>query len=68
MGDRIEEAPGAFFEDVEASVVNVSRVNQLGANLWEVARDWRGLWLLTIVYFTVAVVSARVVAWRRSLA
>jgi ABC-2 type transport system permease protein len=34
------------------------RINQLGASLWEVARDWRGLWILTIIYFTLAVMSA----------
>jgi ABC-2 type transport system permease protein len=34
------------------------RINQLGASLWEVARDWRGLWILTIIYFTLAVASA----------
>src|SRR5215467_13222455 len=37
------------------------RINQLGANLWEVARDWRGLWCLTIIYFALAVFSAYVV-------
>jgi ABC-2 type transport system permease protein len=36
------------------------RIDQLGASLWEVARDWRGLWLLAIVYFVLAVISA---AW-----
>jgi ABC-2 type transport system permease protein len=36
------------------------RIDQLGAGLWEVARDWRGLWLLAIVYFVLAVISA---AW-----
>ena len=36
------------------------RIDQLGASLWDVARDWRGLWLLAIVYFVLAVISA---AW-----
>jgi ABC-2 type transport system permease protein len=36
------------------------RIDQVGASLWEVGRDWRGLWLLTIVYFVLAVISA---AW-----
>jgi ABC-2 type transport system permease protein len=36
------------------------RIDQLGASLWEVARDWRGLWLLAIIYFVLAVISA---AW-----
>jgi ABC-2 type transport system permease protein len=42
------------------------RIDQLGASLWEVARDWRGLWLLAIVYFLLAVISAAVVKRRRA--
>jgi ABC-2 type transport system permease protein len=34
------------------------RIDQLGASLWEVARDWRGLWALAIAYFALAVMSA----------
>jgi ABC-2 type transport system permease protein len=34
------------------------RVNQLGANIWEVAHDWLGLWCLMIGYFVLAVTSA----------
>jgi ABC-2 type transport system permease protein len=34
------------------------RIDQLGATLWEVAHDWRGLWVLAIVYFALAVMSA----------
>jgi ABC-2 type transport system permease protein len=34
------------------------RIDQLGATLWEVAHDWRGLWVLVIVYFALAVMSA----------
>ncbi len=34
------------------------RINQLGATLWEVLRDWRGLWVLVVVYFVLAVMSA----------
>jgi ABC-2 type transport system permease protein len=33
------------------------RIDQLGASLWEVAHDWRGLWILAVVYFALAVVS-----------
>jgi ABC-2 type transport system permease protein len=36
------------------------RLNQMGASLWDVARDWRGLWVMTAVYFALAVMSARV--------
>jgi ABC-2 type transport system permease protein len=40
------------------------RINQLGAGLWEVAHDWAGLWCLVLVYFALAVLSARVIIWR----
>jgi ABC-2 type transport system permease protein len=42
------------------------RIDQLGASLWEVARDWRGLWILAVVYFTLAVMSAFFVKRRRA--
>jgi ABC-2 type transport system permease protein len=34
------------------------RINQLGANIWEVGHDWLGLWCLTLAYFTLAVIAA----------
>lgn len=34
------------------------RINQLGANLWEVASSWLGLWCLAVAYFGLAVMSA----------
>jgi ABC-2 type transport system permease protein len=42
------------------------RIDQLGASLWEVARDWRGLGILTVVYFTLAVMSALFVKRRHA--
>jgi ABC-2 type transport system permease protein len=42
------------------------RIGQLGANLWEVVRDWRALWLLTITYFALAVMSAALAKRRHS--
>src|SRR5262249_37449939 len=42
------------------------RINQLGASLWEVARDWRGLWIQLVVYFVLAVVSAFLVRRRQA--
>jgi ABC-2 type transport system permease protein len=42
------------------------RIDQLGATLWEVARDWRGLWALAIIYFALAVMSAALVKRRRA--
>ena len=41
------------------------RIDQLGASLWEVARDWRGLWTLTVVYFALAGISAHLARRRR---
>jgi ABC-2 type transport system permease protein len=41
------------------------RIDQLGASLWEVARDWRGLWTLAVVYFALAVISAHLARRRR---
>jgi ABC-2 type transport system permease protein len=40
------------------------RIDQLGASLWEVARDWRGLWILAIGYFALAVMSTFLVKRR----
>jgi ABC-2 type transport system permease protein len=40
------------------------RIDQLGASVWDVARDWQGLWCLTIIYFALAVLSAYVVKSR----
>jgi ABC-2 type transport system permease protein len=37
------------------------RIDQLGASLWEVVHDWRGLWLLATVYLVLAVLSAHLV-------
>src|SRR5262249_58453681 len=44
------------------------RINQLGASLAEVAQQWRGLWVLAIVYFALAVTSTYLVAYRRGAA
>jgi ABC-2 type transport system permease protein len=42
------------------------RIDQLGASLWEVARDWRGLWIQVAIYFVLAVMSAFVVKRRQA--
>jgi ABC-2 type transport system permease protein len=51
-------AAGRVFPS-DLAIDGIVRINQLGASLTEVARDWRGLWLLGIGYFALAVVSAR---------
>src|SRR5262249_1952401 len=42
----------------DLAIDGLVRINQLGASLYEVARDWRGLWCLAIIYFALAVMSA----------
>jgi ABC-2 type transport system permease protein len=44
----------------------IVRIDQLGAGIWEVARDWAGLWLLAAVYFALAVISTHLVNRRRA--
>ncbi len=51
---------------MDFAINGIVRINQLGANLAEVAPDWYGLWFLAVVYFALAVVSAYVVKQRRS--
>jgi ABC-2 type transport system permease protein len=48
------------------AINGIVRIDQLGASLGEVAHDWRGLWLLAIGYFALAVVSARLVKRRHA--
>jgi ABC-2 type transport system permease protein len=45
----------------DSAIDGLVRINQLGAGIWEVTHDWLGLWLLALVYFAVAVISAFVV-------
>ena len=42
----------------DLAIDGIVRLDQMGASLWEVARDWRGLWCLAVVYFGLAVISA----------
>ena len=56
-------AAGSVFP-ADVAIDGIVRINQLGASAWEVAHAWRGLWLLAIVYFVLAVISARLVQRR----
>jgi ABC-2 type transport system permease protein len=47
------------------AIDGIVRIDQLGATLWEVAHDWRGLWSLAIIYFALAVISAALAKRRR---
>jgi ABC-2 type transport system permease protein len=59
------QAAGYIFPS-DFAIDGIVRVGQLGANLWEVVGDWRGLWLLTIIYFVLAVISAFLAQRRRA--
>jgi ABC-2 type transport system permease protein len=59
------QAAGYIFPS-DFAIDGIVRVGQLGANLWEVVGDWRGLWLLTIIYFVLAVMSAFLAQRRRA--
>jgi ABC-2 type transport system permease protein len=43
----------------------IVRIDQLGASVWEVAHDWRGLLCLALVYCALAVISAALVKRRQ---
>jgi ABC-2 type transport system permease protein len=58
------QAAGFIFPS-DFAIDGLVRIDQLGANLWEVVRDWRGLWCLAILYFMAAVMSAALVRRRR---
>jgi ABC-2 type transport system permease protein len=57
-------AVGRIFP-ADFAIDGLVRINQLGANLWEVARDWRGLWGLAIGYLALAVISIFISKRRR---
>ena len=57
-------AAGSIFPS-DFAIDGIVRIDQLGASLWEVAHDWLGLWVLAVVYFALAVMSAFVVERRR---
>jgi ABC-2 type transport system permease protein len=48
------------------AIDGIVRIDQLGASLWEVARDWRGLWYLAVIYFALAVLSVFLAKRRRA--
>ena len=59
------QAAGYIFPS-DFAIDGIVRIDQLGASLWEVARDWRGLWALAIIYFALAVMSAFLVKRRQA--
>jgi ABC-2 type transport system permease protein len=59
------QAAGYIFPS-DFAIDGIVRIDQLGASLWEVARDWKGLWILAIVYLALAVVSTFLVKRRNA--
>jgi ABC-2 type transport system permease protein len=59
------QALGYIFPS-DFAIDGIVRINQMGASLWEVVRDWRGLWGLTVIYFALAVMSAFLVKRRQA--
>jgi ABC-2 type transport system permease protein len=54
------QAVGTIFPS-NFAIDGIVRIDQLGASLSEVTRDWSGLWILALVYFALAVMSAALV-------
>jgi ABC-2 type transport system permease protein len=52
------QAIGQVFPS-ESAIDGLIRINQMGAHLSEVARDWLTLWVLVVIYFTIAVLASR---------
>jgi ABC-2 type transport system permease protein len=55
-----------FVFPADFAIDGLVRVGQLGASLWDVVRDWRGLWILAAVYFILALISAHLVKRRHA--
>jgi ABC-2 type transport system permease protein len=56
---------GAYVFPADLAIDGIVRLDQMGASLAELVRDWRGLWGLAIVYFALAVMSATFVKRRQ---
>ena len=61
---RVATALGRVFP-ADSAIDGLVRINQLGAGIWEVSRDWIALWWLALIYCALAVVSAFVVKRRQ---
>ncbi|MBV9970390.1 MAG: ABC transporter permease, partial [Xanthobacteraceae bacterium] len=59
------QAAGYIFPS-DLAIDGIVRIGQLGASLWELMRDWRGLWFLTGIYFVLAVISMFLAKRRRA--
>jgi ABC-2 type transport system permease protein len=59
------QAVGYIFPS-DFAIDGIVRLDQLGASLWEVVHDWRGLWCLAVIYFALAVMSTFLVKRRQA--
>jgi ABC-2 type transport system permease protein len=50
-----------------SAIDGIVRINQMGASLEEVRPRWDALWILTLVYYALAVLLAHLHAWRRRI-
>jgi len=55
----------SFILPSTSGIDGLVRVNQMGATLADVSKDWMRLWVLTVVYAILAVVAAPVASGRR---
>jgi len=60
-----EVLPLSYIFPSDTAIDGLVRLNQLGASLGEITHDWQALWLLAIVYFALAVLSAYIVRRER---
>jgi ABC-2 type transport system permease protein len=61
----VAKALGRVFP-ADFAIDGIVRINQLGADIWDVLHDWSGLWWLVLIYFALAVVSAFAVKRRQA--
>jgi len=62
---ELPQAVGYIFPS-DFAIDGLVRIGQLGASLWEVVGDWRGLGILAVVYFALAALSAFFVRRRQA--
>jgi ABC-2 type transport system permease protein len=61
-----EVQPVGYIFPSNFAIDGIVRIDQLGASLRGVARDWRGLWYLAVIYFALAVLSVFLTKRRRA--
>ena len=49
-----------------SAIDGLVRINQMGATLWDVSRDWLTLWALTAIYAVLAMVASHLTRYREA--